>query len=261
MKALHPKIKELQLRADPINFSGTYVDSNGILQEIDMKVEVSEQDRIIRGYLAVWGVRDSYGTVFVKGCCSKSIKERGPASQSKQKIAHLWHHEVDEPTGRFLKLEEDKYGLYFEAELDDVEIGERELKQVRSGTLNQFSVGFNYIWDKVEYDEATDSIMLLEIELMEGSVVTFASNPETYAMRSPEQIEDERLALKEDTEYFIKGLPGHKQLELRQLIKRHNSLMRIKPDELRTLAQSKPDVLEIGEYKINLKQLINETED
>jgi HK97 family phage prohead protease len=260
MKQLHSKVKQLQLRANPVNYSGTYVDANGILQVVDLQIETSESDRVIKGYLSVWGVRDTYGTIFVKGCFAKSIRERGPDSASKQKIAHLWQHDCCEPTGRFTVLKEDKYGLYFEAELDDIEIGERELKQVRSGTLNQFSVGFNYIWDKVEYDEKTDSLMLLEVDLMEGSVVTLGSCDETYAFRSVDQLETDKQILIEDTEYFIKGLPRQKQLELRQLITRHNSLSKIiKPDELdqlRTLKIKKPNesTVEIGGYKLNLKE-------
>lgn len=253
MKTLHAKVKELQLRADPVSWSGSYVDANGILQTIDLKVEADETDRVIRGYLIVWGVRDTYGTTFIKGCCAKSIRERGPESNAKQKIAHLWMHDCCNPTGQFTMLKEDDYGLYFEASLDDVEIGDRELTQVRSGTLNQFSVGFDYIWDKVEYDEATDSLMLLEINLMEGSVVTFGSNSETYAVRSVEQLEETKATLIVDTEYFIKSLPKNKQLELRQLITRHNTLAKIKPDDLkRTLEDSKPDtgIVEIGGYKL-----------
>jgi HK97 family phage prohead protease len=259
MKPLHPKIKELQLRANPTNFSGSYIDANGVLQMVDLKIQTNEEDRTIKGYLSVWGVRDTYGTVFIKGCFAKSIRERGPDSSSKQKIAHLWQHDCCEPTGRFTVLKEDKYGLYFEAELDDVEIGERELTQVRSGTLNQFSVGFNYIWDKVEYDETTDSIMLLEVDLQEGSVVTFGSCDQTYAFRSIEQLENDKYSLIEDTEYFIKGLPRQKQLELRQLITRHTSLSKIKPnelDQLRALEIKKPEesTVEIGGYKLNLNE-------
>jgi len=232
MKVLHPKIQELKIRSTPVSMSGSYVDAAGLLQTIDLKVEVlDETDRTIKGYLIVWGQRDTYGTSFIKGCCAKSIKERGPDSGSKQKIAHLWQHNSDEPTGRFTVLKEDKYGLYFEAELDDVEIGNRELRQLRSGTLNQFSVGFEYVWDKMEYDELSDTILLYEIILYEGSVVTFSSNPETYVFRSPELLLKDKENLIDETDNFIKSLPKNRQLELRQLITRHISLANIKPDK------------------------------
>jgi len=250
----HQKIQDLKLRAAPITMSGSYVDKEGNLQIVDLKVDVVEADRTVKGYLIVWGVKDTFDTIFVKGCCSRSIKDRGPKSDAKQKIAHLWQHEIDNPTGQFTVLKEDDYGLYFEAILDDIPIGERELKQIRSGTLNQFSVGFNYIWDKVEYDENADAVLLYEIELMEGSVVTFGSNAETYAMRSPEQVIQEKENLIDDTEDFIKSLPRSRQLELRQLIKRHISIASLKPDVNPLKPNEGKEFISVGEYKLNLNE-------
>ncbi len=255
MKTQHHKIKELKLRAMPVNLSGSYIDANGELQALDLKITASETDRTVRGYLIVWGVKDTYSTNFVKGCCAKSIRERGPKSESKQKIAFLWQHETDEPIGRFTKLEEDDYGLYFEAECDDIPEGERALKQIRSGTINQFSVGFDYLWDKVEYDEDTDSIVLLEIVLYEGSPVTFGSNAETYAIRTKEQLIKEKDQLMDETEFFIRSLQKGKQLELRQLITRHISLATIKPDKpLGNEDEPNAGELSIGSYKLNLNE-------
>lgn len=257
MKKLHDKIKELQLRAAPVTYSGSYVDAQGVLHTMDLKIRADEKDgRLIKGYLQVWGFRDTYGTVFVKGSCARSIRERGPESSSKQKIAHLWMHDPCNPTGRFTVLKEDDYGLYFEAELDEVPIGDRELTQVRSGTLNQFSVGFNYIWDKVEYDEATDSIMLLEVEMMEGSVVTFGSTSETYAIRSAEELVNEKEILMEETDEFVRSLPRSKQLEVRQLIKRHITLAALKTDidPIEKRKAEEKDVLKVGDFKLNIKE-------
>lgn len=241
----------------PVNLSGSYVDANGELQSLDLKIDVTETDRKVRGYLIVWGVQDTYGTTFVKGCCAKSIRERGPDSDSKQKIAFLWQHECDEPIGRFTKLTEDDYGLYFEAECDDIPEGERALKQIRSGTINQFSVGFEYLWDKVEYDEKTDSVVLLEIVLMEGSPVTFGSNSETYAIRTTEQLLKDKEQLMDDTEYFIRSLQKSKQLEIRQLITRHISLATIKPESERIpfdLSIKPEESVNIGGYNLKLNE-------
>lgn len=250
----HDKINQLKLRANPVTLSGSYVDENGNLQLVDLKVTATEEDRKVRGYLIVWGVRDTYGTKFIKGCCSKSIRERGPESDSKQKIAFLWQHEVCNPIGRMTVLKEDDYGLYFEAECDDIPEGDRALRQIRSGTINQFSVGFDYIWEKVEYDENDDSILLLEIMLMEGSPVTFASIDETYAIRSAADLLKNKEQLIEETDDFIRTLPKARQLELRQLISKHISLATIKPEsERKPLDLSgKPSVLEVGEYKLEL---------
>lgn len=210
--ALHPKVLELKKRAAPVTMSDL---------EVDYKGEITDT-RVIKGYLAVWGVRDYYGTVFVKGCCAKSLRLRGVESDAKYKITFLYQHDLCEPLSLFDVLKEDDYGLYFETKpLDDIEVANRVLTQVRSGTLNQFSIGFDYVWDKMEYNEALDAVMLYEIELFEGSVVTIGGNPETYAIRG---IEDKAEDLLDDTNYFINTLPRNKQLEARQLFARHKAI-------------------------------------
>lgn len=256
-KILHNKVQQLKQRAKPITYSMTYVDQNGELQNLDFKPVATQEDRTIKGYLCVWGVRDSYGTVFVKGCFAKSIAERGPKSAAKQKILFLWMHDTCDPIGQFTVLEEDDYGLYFEASVDEVENGERALIQTQSGTLNQFSVGFDYVWDKMEYDETRDAILIMEAMLMEGSVVSFASNEETYCIRSQEQFEAETERLQQDTEFFIRSVPRNLQLELRRLITRHKTLAEFKPDE--PLKQRKPeeDAVKIGGYNLDPKQFIS----
>lgn len=252
MKTLHPKVKELKLRSTPIVLSGSYVDENGTLQNLDFKVETSDKDRLIKGYLAVWGNKDTIGTIFVRGCFKKSIQERGPDSASKQKIAALWMHDQCNPYGKFQVLKEDDYGLYFESLADEVEIGDRALTQVRSGTLNQFSVGVKYLWDRMLYDDKLDAVLVQECELWEGSVVTWASNDQTYALRGTNaDIAKEMLI--DETELFISSLPRDKQLEVRQLITRRIALERTMPDEpLRKL--SPPQTVKVGDYNLNLKE-------
>jgi hypothetical protein len=238
---LHPKIKALKQRSAPVTYSTLSVRADGKLTDNKMSVE----ERTVKGYLIVWGVRDSYGTMFLKGCCAKSLNDRGPQSNSKYKITFLWQHRQDEPIGQFTILKEDDYGLYFEAVVDDPEevpTAKRALSQINSGTINQFSAGFDYVWDKMEYDETTDSILLKEIDLYEGSAVTIGANMETYAIRSAQDLSLAKEYLHDETEDFIRSIPRKQQLELRQLIARHISLAKVEPDELRqmTLDNSEP---------------------
>lgn len=229
---MHHKIKQLQQIATPINHTDLAV-------RADMKL-YSGEDRIIRGYLIVWGVRDTYGTIFVKGSCKKSIEERGPSSNANYKITALWQHDMKDPIGQFRKMEEDDYGLYVEIVADEgVESAERALRQVKSGTINQMSAGFNYVWDKMDYNEETDSIILREVQLLEGSLVTMGSNSETFTYRSPEEFEAQNDYLRQDIEAFIKTLQPKKQVEARQLFTRSASLYKSKP-QIDALRQPKP---------------------
>ncbi len=251
---MNKKIQQLKFNSLPINQRAA-VNAAGEL--IDLKLSIEE--RTVKGYLTVWGVPDTYGTVMVKGCCAKSISERGPKSQSKQKIAHLNQHDTKEPLGQYTILQEDDYGLYFEALYDDIDIAERALKQIKSGTLNQFSIGFRYIWDRVEWDEEKEALLLKEIDLLEGSVVTLGSNVETFAFRSVESFEEEAEQLNEETEEFIRSIPRNQQLELRKILTRHITLSKNKPDELR---QIPPEIRKPQHAnKLNLSQILKSIKD
>jgi HK97 family phage prohead protease len=245
MSKLQEKIRELQRRAPYMDNSVLSVDAKGELVD----------ERRIKGYLIVWGVRDSYGTVFLKGCCAKSIQERGPKSNGKYKIKFLWQHDQMDPLCEFDVLQEDDYGLYFEAVPDDVPNGERAVKQVRSGTLNQFSVGFDYIWDKIEYAEDVDALILKEIDLFEGSIVTIPSNMETYALRNKETFEKEAEIVREETEDFIKSLNRKQQIIARDLLTRNISLATFKPDELRHKTLEDQEPVEGFDYEYILQNL------
>lgn len=239
---LHSKVKELKTRANPVNYSNPGNASN----------ELQIDERRVKMYLAVWGIPDDHNTIFLKGCCSKSIQERGPKSNSKYKIACLYMHDQGNPMGVFDVLEEDDYGLYAEVVFDQVDGGgeiDRVLGQVRSGTLNQFSIGFNYIWDKVEFDDKTGMFLLKEIDLYEGSVVTIAANQETYAVRSGHTEQEERESLVEETESLLRTLPRQKQLEMRQLITKHISLAKLEPPEkkLEALREQTKPIVPLGE--------------
>lgn len=257
---LHKRIKELKLRASTYAKSSSYVDKDGNVISPELNIQADVESRTVKGYLAVFGIPDDYGTMPIKGCFSKSINERGPKSQSKQKIAFVWQHDITDPIGQFTVLQEDDYGLYFEAVLDEVPSGDRALRQINSGTINQFSYGFSYVWDKMEYIEEKEAIAMYEVVMFEGSPVTIGSCSETYAIRSAQDFENQKESLDLDTEDFIKSIPRNKQLELRQLIAKHISLAQVKPEQLRqtSLDQNKPDesIAEIGGYKLNINQFI-----
>ena len=140
-------------------------------------------DRTIKGYAIVWGSKNDYNEIVVKGACARSIEARGVNGAGKNKIVVLNQHRQWEPIGMVTRLEEDEYGLYFEAEITAASYAEDALINIRAGVLNQLSYGFNYIWDKVDYDADAEAFILREIKLYEISVVTFSSD-ENAQLRS-----------------------------------------------------------------------------
>lgn len=188
----------------------------------EVKYDFKEDSLTVSGYLSIFNKVDSDGDYIIKGAFAKSISERGPDSSTHRKIAFLWQHDMKDPIGRMTVLKEDNVGLYFEAVLDDpdsVPNAKRALSQLKSGTLDQFSIGFQYVWDKIEYDEEKEAFICKEINLFEGSVVTLGANEFTFfdGMKSS-LMKDIKQKLVKETEAFIKSLPANLQYECRQII-------------------------------------------
>lgn len=141
-------------------------------------------DRLIKGYAIVWGSKNDYNEIVLKGACTASLNARGVNGSGKNKIVVLKQHRQSEPIANITVLTEDDYGLYFEAEvIEGTRAADEALAEIRQGVLNQLSYGFNYVWDKTEYDASLDAYVLREIKLFEISVVTFSSD-ENAQLRS-----------------------------------------------------------------------------
>lgn len=255
-KILHPKIKELQKRFKGLAPSFSVVDQNSLTTRAAFATPPAEDET--DHYIALFGVKDSYGTVAVRGCFAKSIKERGPDSQANEKIIHLWMHDRHEPLGKPVLMEEDEIGLKVRIKWDVSAGGMpyRIFNQTKSGTVRQNSYGFEYVWDKMEYDEEGDAILMYESALFETSSISIlSSNPEAATFRTKEDMDNYISELEDYAEEFIKSIPFKNRLELRQLLTRYKSLIEGKPDSLRTLKDNKPkDLLEVGDYKLDLSK-------
>lgn len=260
MKTLHPKILELQKR-----FKGTLphfasVDQSTLQTRASFALPPGEDET--DHYVALFGVPDSYGTVAVKGCFAKSINERGPQSKANEKIIHLWMHDRHEPLGQPVLMEEDMIGLKVRIKWDVSAGGMpfRIFNQTKSGTVRQNSYGFEYVWDKMEYDEENEVVLMYETALFETtSVSILSSNPEAKTFRTRQEIETGIEELNELAEEFAQSIPFKHRMEFRQLVTRYKTLSEIKPDSLlSTLKDSKPEgVLSVGDYKLDVKQFKN----
>ena len=167
------------------------------------KLEVTA-DRKIKGYAIIWGSKNDYNEIVLKGATLNSLNARGVGSTAGNPILILNQHEQEEPLCRPTILQEDDYGLYFEGDIiENIDYANEAVEQVRQGVLRQVSYGFNYIWDKTEYDPINEAYILKEIKLGEISLVTFSSDENAQLRNfnqyqekiildkfSPEQISD-----------------------------------------------------------------------
>ena len=184
------------------------------------------ESRTISGYAAIFGNIDKVRDRLVKGCFANSILERGPQSGANDKILLLWQHDMSEPIGRITVLREDDKGLYFEAVIDDIETGDRALKQLESGTLNQFSIGYNYVWEKCDWDDEDACLVVKEVKLYEISVVSIGCNGETeyLGLKSQEDMEQAYAELEREIASFSSRWGVQKQQKLQNIIAKAVSL-------------------------------------
>jgi len=144
--------------------------------------DVNIEQRIVTGYAAKFGNIDLVGDMIMPGAFTKTISERGPSG--KNEIWFLHNHSTDSPLGKPIILQEDNYGLYFEAKIVDTEIGEDILTLYSEGLINQHSIGFNTIKQKkVDAVNGTPAYyQIQEVKLYEFSSVLWGANPDTPFM-------------------------------------------------------------------------------
>lgn len=156
------------------------------------KLEITSE-RKVKGYAIVWGSKNDYNEIVLKGATLNSLNARGIGTAVGNPILVLNQHRQTEPLCRPTILQEDDYGLYFEGDvIEGVGYADDVVNQVNQGVLRQLSYGFNYIWDKTEYDATMDAYILKEIKLGEISLVTFSSD-ENAQLRSFNQLQEKAV--------------------------------------------------------------------
>ncbi len=221
---LNQKIQELKKRAGLVNYQDTPINERAKSARADASYYKKKLDeRVICGYMLSFGNRNHHGESFVKGSAARSIEVRGPGSDSNYQAAFLWQHRQDDPLATHAVVEEDDFGVYFETKpLDEhVPNAERALSQTRSGTLNQFSIGFDYVYDKIEYREKDDTLIIFDFEWYENSIVTIGSDSHTKALRNFETINN----LQDEIQEFILTLPKKDRAIARELFTRQKGLI------------------------------------
>jgi hypothetical protein len=168
-----------------------------------MVKDVDFSKRIVTGLYNTALFFDSDYDVLLKGCADKSMRERGPQSNSIQKIKHLLFHSWQRLPGKILVLEERTVeingktvtGIYFETKMDESTDGVDTLIKYQEQIYDNHSIGFQYLdgeWvdsDAEDWQKYVDMLInpeaaegagfmyiWKEIRLLEGSTVAFGAN-------------------------------------------------------------------------------------
>lgn len=148
----------------------------------ETKAEISDEGAF-SGYLAVFGNKDLVNDIVMPGAFAATIK------RSAEPMPILWQHDWALPIGVFTSMAEDARGLKVEGQLT---LGVRQADEARlllqSGALRGMSIG--YVVKRDEWDSGKRVRKLLEVDVFEGSLVTFPANPKARVTRVKEQIRE-----------------------------------------------------------------------
>lgn len=131
-------------------------------------------DGSFTGYGSVFGNKDSYSDVVLKGAFSNSIKKLTDAGSMP---AFLWQHKHDEPIGVYTKMFEDDYGLVVEGQINlEVQKGREAHSLMKQGALDGLSIGYDVPKDGGKWNDEKSVFELSNVNLWEVSLVTFPAN-------------------------------------------------------------------------------------
>lgn len=135
----------------------------------EVKASGGDSSGTFEGLLSVFGEEDSYSDIVVKGAFSHTLKEHRTKGRMP---ALLWQHDAREPIGVFREMRETDQGLFVKGELfvDDIPKAKQAYRLLKEGGLSGMSIGFKTVDSEIK---ANGVRLLKEIELMEGSLVTF----------------------------------------------------------------------------------------
>jgi len=197
--------------------------------------DIDSEKRSVAIYLSKFDVVDSDFDMIKRGAFTKSIREHGVDSPSNRKIAFLRHHDWMQQIGKFTRLEEDNVGLFAVGMLGNSTAGNDAWNDYNDGIIREHSIGFRYISDKIKFIEDPSIeiggfYQINEVQLWEGSAVTFGANDQTNVVEimKSEQKHEHISRINERIETITKALVNGKGsderlFEMEMQLKRLNS--------------------------------------
>ena len=133
-------------------------------------VKALDETGAFEGYASLFETVDQARDVVSPGAFEKSLA----AWAAKGRLpALLWQHDAGEPIGIWRQMLEDARGLYVAGRLfvDDIPRARQAYALMKAGGLSGLSIGFRTV--EAAFDERARVRRLVEVELMEVSLVTF----------------------------------------------------------------------------------------
>lgn len=138
---------------------------------IPFELKAISDDGEFEGYASTFGNVDRGMDMVMPGAFRRTLKERKLSA-----IKCLRDHDTRKLVGKWLAMEEDDRGLKVRGKLfaGTVQLATETLALMREGALDAMSIGYRTI--KAQWDEEQGVRKLLDLDLWEGSIVTFPMN-------------------------------------------------------------------------------------
>ena len=142
------------------------------------------------GYASVFGNKDSFGDVIVKGAFAESLASYGENGAG---IPCYWSHQMSDPMmniGHTVSAYEDEHGLKVDVQLDlDNPNGAYTHKLIQEGRVSQMSFAFDIEdFAFAQSEELGDYMELRKLKIHEVSVVQVGANQSTELLAVKERI-------------------------------------------------------------------------
>lgn len=152
------------------------------------------------GYASTFGNVDSYGDTILKGAYRKTLQVHGLPKM------FFNHRSYDVPLGKWVKAEEDDYGLLLTGEFTKGNSLADEVKAaLQHGTIDSLSIGYSLT--KGGYDDTENGRTIKEVfRLAEVSIVTFPADKFARVDLSSVKFAEEisQIETIRDFEYFLR---------------------------------------------------------
>ena len=148
-------------------------------KQVEAKIEVKADApegvvARIKAYVLAFGNVDRVGDVILPGACDKFL-----GSEDADRMAICWQHDRATVIGKITDKGVDDYGLWIEADILPTTAGKDAAILLKSGAVNQFSIGYRI--DKYRFEKRAgyeyEVRVLEEITIFEASPVTVPANP------------------------------------------------------------------------------------
>jgi HK97 family phage prohead protease len=130
-----------------------------------------------QGYASTFGNIDRGDDVISRGAFVESLRNITPRV--------YWNHDGQQPPiGKSIESFEDEKGLFVRARMpkDDVFVSGRIMPQLKNGSIDSMSIGFNVIADRIENKESKRVRIIDKLVLWEYSLVNIPMNPDARVL-------------------------------------------------------------------------------